>query len=145
MAILENVDLRADPNAATFVKQEIVDVIFAPQPGALQSREGLNRYAAGDALITGSTGDHWSVTRTRFNTKYSPVEPTLMGNDGQYHNIPLPVLAIQMAEDFSVFRSSGGDVIHGRSGDWLMQYAPGDHGIVAAAKFAKVYRPDAEH
>jgi hypothetical protein len=26
-------------------------------------------------------------------------------------------------------------------GDWVMQYAPGDYGVVKAARFAKVYKP----
>ena len=28
----------------------------------------------------------------------------------------------------------------GAAGDWVMQYAPGDFGVVKAARFAKVYR-----
>ena len=36
--------------------------------------------------------------------------------------------------------ASGGDVLHGAAGDWIMQYAPGDYGVVQAARFAKVYR-----
>ena len=26
------------------------------------------------------------------------------------------------------------------AGDWVMQYAPGDYGVVKAARFAKVYK-----
>jgi hypothetical protein len=37
-------------------------------------------------------------------------------------------------------RSVGGDLLRGNAGDWLVQYAPGDHGIVAAARFDRVYR-----
>jgi hypothetical protein len=115
-------------------------VVFAAQGGSLQSREGLNRYAPGDALIIGSTGDRWSVTRERFLAKYSPVAPTIAGENGRYTNKPLPVLAVRISQDFSIERAPGGDVIQGKAGDWLLQYAPGDHGIVEAAKFAKVYR-----
>jgi PGDYG protein len=140
MGLFKNVDLRAHADAATFVKNEVVEVTFAVEVGALQSREGLNGYAAGDALVKGSTGDHWSVTRRRFDVKYSPVAPTRAGANGRYSSIPLPVLAVRISEDFAVERSAGGDLIHGQAGDWLMQYAPGDHGIVAAAKFAMVYR-----
>ena len=64
------VDLARDPAAHAYVKNEIVDVIFAMQRGEITSREGPNRYAAGDALITGSTGDRWSVSRERFEAKY---------------------------------------------------------------------------
>jgi PGDYG protein len=143
MTIISNIDLRADPKAARHVKNETVEVIFAAEQGALRSREGRNSYTAGDALITGSTGDRWSVTRDRFYAKYLPVAPTRAGENGRYVNIPVPILALQMRQDFSIERSPGGDVIHGNAGDWLLEYAPGDHGIVEAAKFAKVYRASA--
>lgn len=141
MAILTHIDLRNDPQARTYVKNEVVKVKFATEAGTITSREGPNSYTPGDALITGSTGDHWSVTRDRFNAKYTPLASLQHGQDGEYRNIPMPVLAKQMDENFSVQRAPGSDVIQGKAGDWLMQYAPGDYGIVEQAKFAKVYRP----
>jgi len=42
----------------------------------------------------------------------------------------VPVLAKQMVEAFSLARSSGGDLLQGLAHDWLLQYAPGDFGIV---------------
>jgi len=140
MSTLTHIDLRTDPEARTYVKNEVVKVKFATATGVLQSREGPNTYRQGDALITGSTGDHWSVTRDRFDAKYTAVPPLRHGQDGDYKNIPMPILAKQMHRDFSIARSQGSDVIKGNAGDWLMQYAPGDYGIVEAAKFAKVYR-----
>jgi PGDYG protein len=134
-------DLRNEPRARQYIKQETVSVRFADTVGAIQSREGLNRYAVGDALITGSTGDHWSVSRDRFDAKYLPLPGVTHGHDGEYQNKRVPVLAMQQLQAFAVERTAGGDVIHGQSGDWLMQYAPGDHGIVENAKFQKVYRP----
>jgi|GEM_PF-258563 len=136
-----SLDLRTDPRARQYVKQEVVDVRFAATAGSIQSREGANRYAAGDALITGSTGDHWSVSRDRFDAKYLPMPGVVHGQDGQYQNKLMPVLAMQQTQAFAVERSQGGDIIHGHAGDWLMQYAPGDHGIVENSKFQKVYRP----
>lgn len=140
MTLYKQVELRGDPQARTYIKNEIVAVRFATENGAVASREGTNSYRMGDALITGSTGDEWSVTRDRFDAKYVPIAPLEHGEDGHYRNIPMPILAKQIAEDFSVARSAGGDVIYGKAGDWLMQYAPGDHGIVQNAKFQKVYR-----
>ena len=81
------------------------------------------------------------VTRDRFDAKYTALAPTLPGEAGRYANIPQPVMAQQMLQSFSIERQAGGDIIHGKPGDWLLQYAPGDYGIVEAAKFAKVYRP----
>ncbi len=140
MNVLTLVDLRNDPQAHSYIKNEIVTVRFAPATGSVASREGANHYKKGDALIVGSTGDEWSVTRDRFDIKYVPVAPLKHGEDGSYRNIPIAVLAKQINEDFSIARSAGGDVIHGKAGDWLMQYAPNDYGIVQNAKFQKVYQ-----
>jgi PGDYG protein len=139
--ISASLDLRNDPEARRYLKHEVVMVRFAETPGAIQSREGLNHYATGDALITGSTGDQWSVARERFDAKYQPEPGTTRGLTGRYRNQPLPVLAVRQAAAFAAERSVGGDIIHGQAGDWLMQYAPGDHGIVQNAKFLSVYQP----
>ncbi|HTJ93260.1 MAG TPA: PGDYG domain-containing protein, partial [Pararobbsia sp.] len=96
MLALKNIDLRNDPDAHAFVKDEVVDVVFALADGAIMSREGPNHYRAGDALITGSTGDRWSVTRDRFEPKYDPVESGANGTDGAYRAKAIPVLAKQI-------------------------------------------------
>jgi hypothetical protein len=62
------------------------------------------------------------------------------GEAGIYRNRPNVVLAKQMHEPFSIARSAAGDILTGDAGDWVMQYAPGDFGVVKAARFAKVYR-----
>jgi hypothetical protein len=141
MLELKNIDLTRDASATPYVKHEIVEVAFAALAGELVSREGPNRYAAGDALITGSTGDRWSVSRDRFDAKYLPLEPLRHGEDGRYQARPVPVLARQMDAAFSVERSTGGDLLRGAAQDWLLQYAPGDYGIVENARFQAVYRP----
>lgn len=138
---LNAVDLNNDAAAAAFVKRETVQVTFARLAGELLSREGPNRYVPGDALVTGSDGDVWSVSRKRFDARYESVPPLQHGDDGVYRNKPLPVLARQMTVAFTLTRSAGGDLLRGKSGDWLLQYAPGDYGIVDREKFARVYRP----
>ena len=142
MIELKNLDLRSDAAAQRVVKDETVTVEFAGGEGELMSLEGPNRYARGDALITGSTGERWVVSRDRFDAKYVPAEAALIhGEPGPYRNRPAVVLARQMNEPFSLARSAaGGDVLRGTAGDWVMQYAPGDYGVVQAARFAKVYR-----
>lgn len=142
MTELKNLDLNNDADAQRVVKNETVSVEFAAAAGELMSLEGPNRYAPGDALITGSTGERWVVSRDRFDAKYLPQDAALAhGEPGAYRNRPAVVLAKQMNEAFSLARSaSGGDVLHGAAGDWIMQYAPGDYGVVQAARFAKVYR-----
>jgi PGDYG protein len=137
---LNNPDLAGDPAACKAAKDETVQVAFAAARGSLLSAVGVNHYLAGDALITGSTGDRWCVSRERFDAKYLPVAPIPPGEPGPYRNRPVIVLAKQMPEPFSVSREEGGDVLHGAAGDWLLQYGPGDHGIVDRARFARVYR-----
>jgi hypothetical protein len=143
---LEDHDLHADLDAVWAVKDELVTVEFAVTAGTLESAVGTNHYAVGDALITGTTGDRWCVSRDRFDAKYAAEAPTQSGQPGHYRNRPLPVRARHMDVPFCVRRSAGGDVLHGKAGDWLVQYAPGDHGVVAQDRFASVYRVlDSEH
>ncbi len=144
MIQLKNIDLRLDLDARWYVKDEIVQVAFAKEEGELVSLEGPNRYLAGDALVTGSTGSRWSVSRMRFDSRYEAVPPTLHGEDGRYRNRPVPVLAKQMTSPFRIARSEGGDMLTGASGDWLMQYAPGDFGITEHSRFVHVYRISAK-
>lgn len=142
MIELTQLDLATDPAAQRVVKDETVTVEFAATPGELMSLEGPNRYAPGDAIISGATGERWVVSRERFDPKYLPADATLAhGAPGRYRNRPTVVLAKRMDEPFSLVRSAGGDRLSGAAGDWVMQYAPGDYGVVKAARFAKVYRP----
>lgn len=140
MLKLANIDLTTDVTAATFVKNEVVEVTFAKNDGELISREGANHFHVGDALITGSTGDRWSVSRNRFDAKYDPMPAVNAGDNGQYRSKPVPILAAQMLEPFTVVRCSGGDLLRGLAHDWLLQYAPGDYGIAGNARFQSVYR-----
>lgn len=133
-------DLMSDPQARQYIKQETVRVQFAISAGELMSREGINRFESGDALVTGSTGDRWSVTRARFDAKYEAVAPCGHGRDGEYAAKPVPVWAKQMTVPFSIARRAGGDLLLGDAQDWVLQYAPGDFGVVENARFMQVYR-----
>ena len=137
MKTLTNIDLAIDHTAKKFIKHEIVHVTFATSDGELASREGINRYHAGDALITSESGERWCVSRDRFELKYEAVA------ENKFRAKPVSVLAKQMLEPFSISRSAGGDVLQGAAQDWLLQYAPGDYGIVENARFVRVYRPSA--
>jgi PGDYG protein len=135
MKTLTNIDLTADHAAKKFIKHEIVHVAFAATDGELTSREGINLYYVGDALITSESGERWCVSRDRFELKYEAVA------EDKFRAKPVPVLAKQMLEPFAISRSAGGDVLQGVAQDWLVQYAPGDYGIVENARFVRVYRP----
>lgn len=141
MLELTQLDLSTDPQARRVIKDETVTVAFAAGDGELMSLEGPNRYVAGDALITGSTGDRWVVSRARFDAKYLLADPAVAhGEPGPYRNRPSIVLAKRMDEPFTIARSANGDTLRGTAGDWVMQYAPGDYGVVQAQRFAQVYR-----
>jgi len=140
MLALQSPDLAADPQAAPYVKDELVQVVFAAQAGSLISLEGPNHYAPGDALVTSATGERWSVARERFDAKYAPEPPLAAGGDGAYRSRPVPVLARQMDQPFTLARKSGGDVLTGAARDWVLQYGPGDYGVIANQRFIRVYR-----
>lgn len=140
MLELTCINLAVDADARYFVKNEFVEVVFATSAGELISREGPNRYCVGDALITGSTGDKWSVSRARFESKYEPIVQYGTGRDGQYRARQIAVLGKQLMEPFCAARSAGGDMLKGAASDWLLQYAPGDYGIIENARFQQVYR-----
>ena len=139
MLTLENIDLRKNAEARVYVKCETVSVAFAKEAGLVISLEGPNHYQVGDAIISGSTGSRWSVTRDRFETKYQACSGLEMGADGRYEAKPVPVLALQMQEAFTAQRCVGGDWLRGVKGDWLLQYQPGDYGVVEQQRFAQVY------
>ena len=140
MLHLTDIDLEQDPAASRYLKTEVVQVVFALAPGELISLEGPNQYQVGDAIITGCTGDRWSVDRYRFDAKYQAVAPTVDGQDGAYTAKPVPVLAKQINEPFTAARSAGRDVLKGEAGDWLMQYGPGDFGVCGKSRFERVYK-----
>jgi hypothetical protein len=138
---LDRIDLRADAAARRFVKRETVSVEFAITSGVLMSRVGPNSFLPGDAVVTGADGDRWCVSRDRFDVGYAPLPGVAPGAPGRYQNRPRVILAKQMNEAFRCRRAAGGDWLAGRAGDWLLQYAPGDYGIAADARFRLVYRP----
>lgn len=140
MTALITIDLSTDPAALRVVKDEAVTVEFAARAGELMSLEGPNRYQPGDAIVTGATGERWVVSRERFDAKYVPEQNVVHGEPGVYRNRPAVVLAKEMHDAFSLARSDAGDILTGVAGDWVMQYAPGDFGVVKAERFAKVYK-----
>lgn len=132
--------LSRDPLAARAIKEETVTVEFAAADGSLMSAVGPNHYRAGDALLTGSTGDRWSVTRDRFDAKYRPAAGQEHGVTGTYRNVPAPVWVKQIDRPFTIERHRGGDRLTGVAGDWAVEYAPGDCGLIAQDRFKAVYR-----
>ena len=140
MSALTDIDLTKDPLAARYVKSETVCVAFARHDGVLQSPEGENAYRQGDAIVTGFDGTQWSVSRDRFHARYELISPAGPDADGTYRSRPIAVLAKQIFSPFTAARSSGGDVLEGRAGDWLLQYGAGDFGVARNERFVRIYR-----
>ena len=130
----------ADPRcvAARKLEREI-DVRFTPIECTVQTSEGLVHAAPGDAIITGTAGEHWRVSRARFPHKYRPVPPTVDGEDGRYVSLPNRIMAVPMTEEFEVILADGVSRLTGRAGEWLVDYGDGSLGIVSEPVFATTY------
>lgn len=136
-------DLRQDPDALRVVKRPIpVQVEFASEDGSCETLEGPVAYRAGDALITGIAGERWPIARARFDADYTPTGSTQGGENGRYSKRHIVVLAKKLAQPMRVKIERG--VLQGNKGDWLVQYAADDYGIVRADLFAASYVRDSE-
>ncbi|MGB0713069.1 MAG: PGDYG domain-containing protein [Gammaproteobacteria bacterium] len=132
------IDLRDDPQAIRVVKRPIpVMVEFATEEGICQTLEGPVAYRAGDALLTGVVGERWPVARQRFDLSYTPLPPLAAGRDGTYLKRHGVVLARRLETPLRLGLARG--VLRGEPGDWLLQYAPGDLGIVRSDIFSASY------
>ena len=117
-----------------------VQVRFANDACTVQTREGIVHAKPGDAILTGTAGEQWRVSRARFAQKYRPVAPTLPGEPGRYQSLPYRILALPMQQSFEVLLADGSSRLSGRAGDWLVDYGDGSLGIVAPAIFATTYQ-----
>jgi PGDYG protein len=117
-----------------------VDVAFASAECTVKTREGRVHARAGDAILTGTTGDRWRVSRAKFAEKYQPVAPTRAGEEGRYAALPIRVAVVRMQEDFEVVLADGISVLAGKSGDWLVDYGDGSLGVIAPEIFTTTYR-----
>lgn len=116
-----------------------IEARFTPIACTVQTSEGLVHAMPGDAIITGTAGEHWRVSHARFADKYRPVPPTLAGEAGRYVSLPNRIMAVPMKEAFEVLLADGISRLIGRDGDWLVDYGDGSLGIVSQAIFATTY------
>jgi hypothetical protein len=116
-----------------------ISVRFTPVACTVETSEGVVHAMPGDAIITGTAGEHWRVSRARFSEKYRPVPPTISGEAGQYVSLPNRILALPMAGAFEVLLADGVSRLRGRAGEWLVDYGDGSLGIVSEAIFATTY------
>ncbi|MDR1731701.1 MAG: DHH family phosphoesterase [Synergistaceae bacterium] len=130
-------DISGQPQAVRVLKKSFpVPVTFATKGGSLYTREGRISYELGDALLTGPEGESWPVPKKRFTETYVPLPGTETGSDGVYLKGKFPAWALQIHEPFIV-RLPGRGTLRGNRGDWLLQYAPNEYGIVGREIFEK--------
>ena len=133
-------DLASDPAAIRVRKRPVaMNVVFASADGTTATREGVVQHAAGDAILTGVEGETWPIHRPVFLATYEAIAPTQPGEPGRYVKRPIEVLALELRAPASVAVGWQRDPLVGKPGDWLMQYGPNEHGIVACSIFAATY------
>ncbi len=134
-------DLATTPGSIRVQKTKAcVQVRFAREDGSADTLEGPVAYRRGAALITGTGGETWPVEEPHFQAAYTPVHPTVYGEDGIYYRIPIQAWALQADQACTVTIASG-EVLCGKAGDWLLQYESGDYGIVERVIFTTLYEP----
>jgi PGDYG protein len=116
-----------------------IEVRFTPIACTVQTSEGVVHARPGDAIITGTAGEHWRVSRARFADKYRPVPPTVAGEAGRYLSLPNRIIAVPMTQAFEVLLADGVSRLSGRAGEWLVDYGDGSLGIVSQPIFATTY------
>jgi hypothetical protein len=116
-----------------------IDVRFTPVACTVQTPEGVVHAKPGDAIITGTAGEHWRVSHSRFPHKYRPVPPTVAGEAGRYVSLPNRIMAVPMSEVFEVLLADGVSRLKGIPGEWLVDYGDGSLGIVSEDIFASTY------
>lgn len=120
-----------------------VQVGFSDTAGEVRTLEGVASYGAGSAIVTGGRGEQWPIERAAFEDKYRPGDGIRMGEDGEYFPLPRSVTAIQLPAPASFALSNNRGMLSGRAGDWLVQHADGDIGVVARDVFETSYTLDA--
>lgn len=138
MREMTGIDLAAGSGRKARKLPVAVEVEFAAVAGQLETLEGPVAYAAGDALLTGPAGDRWPIRREKFLQTYVSAGGEA-GKPGIYRKQPLIVHVLEMREPFTVTVGSAANSISGKPGDWLVQYAPGEYGIVSQALFRLTY------
>lgn len=133
-------NLATHPDAVRARKLPIaVQVKWMAQAGVCQTLEGPVAYQAGDPLLTGPGGESWPMAAARFAAAYRPLAPTVAGADGRYLKQPVAVHALRLDAPMEVAVGYRDDLLQAQPGDWLLQYGPGEYGVVAAEIFGATY------
>jgi hypothetical protein len=128
-------------DGAKLYRKRIIDVEvrFAQQAGFIATLEGAVACSPGDALVTGTRGEIWPVTRCAFEQKYEAIPPTIMGSCGRYRTRATAALALRLTGPVNLALPSGKGILQGHAGDWLVQYGEGDQSLVNSLIFEETY------
>ena len=99
----------------------------------IATKEGPVAARAGDIIMTGTKGEKWPIPKNKFRQTYDIV------GDGLAAKKNIPVHAQQMSKPFNVKVSWSDDLLKGKAGDFLVQYGPGDYGVVEKEIFKQTY------
>jgi hypothetical protein len=128
------IELTNDPSAQQVQKKAIpLQYRIAEKPEIVQTLENPVKARVGDYIMTGTRGENWPIPVEKMKETYDIID------DSTAAKKPLPVPAKQMQEDFFVTVSWSTDKLQGKPGDWLVQYGPGDYGVVEASIFDETY------
>ncbi len=76
--------------------ERAVQVRFTDAACEIHTREGVVRAKPGDAIITGTGGEQWRVSRARFAEKYRPRPSLEAGLPGTYLSLKYWIHAVPM-------------------------------------------------
>ncbi len=114
-------------------------VKFAREAKTIKTLEGNVQASKNDAIMTGINGEQWPISRAKFDSTYEPTGTTKAGEDGEYSKRKIIVYAVKMGIPFTVKVSGKGSSLHGKAGDYLVQYGQNDYGIVENSVFNASY------
>lgn len=138
-------DLETSPQSFTAQKKPLKrEVEIAPTDGVCKTLEGEVSYRSGDAIMTGEQGEQWPIQADKFAEKYRPAEGTSPGESGTYEAKPSNVLVMKLDTEMDVPVGWQDDPLKGKPGDYLVQYGPGDHGVIQSEIFQASYEPVGE-
>ena len=128
----DNPDLSQD-GFQTAKKPIPLEFRYAEADETIDTKEGPVGAKAGDAIMTGTEGEQWPIPAEKFAQTYDDL------GDGTASKKNIPVFAKEMSAPFQVKVSWSDDLLQGEPGDYLVQYGPGDNGVVVRDILGKTY------
>ena len=104
----------------------------------VNTKEGPVKARKGDFIMTGTKGENWPIPEDKFRQTYD-----VQSGGTTAAKKKINVRAAQMKKPFEVKVSWSADTLKGKAGDFLVQYGPGDYGVVGKEIFEETYNTKA--